>query len=257
MASLPYFDLTGKAAVVTGGCAGLGLTFAEALAEAGANVVMGDIIASTPKGAEAVETIKKLGVKALAVQGDVSKEADCQNLIDSCVKEFGKIDILVNNAGISGDGKRVADLSLDMWEKVMAVNLRSAFLCSRAAAKYMIAQKGGKIINISSASSFKAVSGLAAYGATKAGMVMLTKTMAVELGRFNVQVNALAPGYLLTDLNRAHFESEAGKKQIDGFSGMKRLGVANELKGLLITLAGSATSFVSGSVLIADGGQWL
>jgi NAD(P)-dependent dehydrogenase (short-subunit alcohol dehydrogenase family) len=88
-------------------------------------------------------------------------------------------------------------------------------------------------------------------------MVMLTKTMAVELGRFNVQVNALAPGYLLTDLNRAHFESEAGKKQIDGFSGMKRLGVANELKGLLITLAGNASSFVSGSVLIADGGQWL
>jgi 2-deoxy-D-gluconate 3-dehydrogenase len=257
MAVLPYFDLSGKAAVVTGGCAGLGLTFAEALAEAGANVVMGDIIANTPKGAEAVEKIKKLGVKALAVQGDVSKEADCQALIDTCVKEFGKIDILVNNAGISGDGKRVSDLSLDMWEKVMAVNLRSAFLCSRAAAKYMITQKEGKIINISSASSFKAVSGLAAYGATKAGMVMLTKTMAVELGRFNVQVNALAPGYLLTDLNRAHFESEAGKKQIDGFSGMKRLGVADELKGLLIMLAGKASSFVSGASVVADGGQWL
>ena len=179
MKELPVFDLAGKSAVVTGGCAGLGLTFAEALAEAGANVFLGDIIASTPKGAEAVEKIKNLGVKCVAVQGDVSKEADCQVLIDTAVKEFGRIDILVNNAGISGDGKRVADLSLDMWEKVMAVNLRSAFLCSRAAARYMISQKEGKIINISSASSFKAVSGLAAYGATKAGMIMLTKTMAV------------------------------------------------------------------------------
>lgn len=257
MRELPVFDLTNKSAVVTGGCSGLGLTFAEALAEAGANVVLGDIIANTPKGAEAVEKIRKLGVKCVAVQGDVSKEADCQALIDTAVKEFGRIDILVNNAGISGDGKRVVDLSLDMWEKVMAVNLRSAFLCSRAAAKYMIAQKEGKIINISSASSFKAVSGLAAYATTKAGMIMLTKTLAVELGRFNIQVNALAPGYLLTDLNRAHFESEAGKKQIEGFSGMKRLGTAEELKGLIIMLASRASSFVTGASIVADGGQWL
>ena len=95
------------------------------------------------------------------------------------------------------------------------------------------------------------------YSVSKAAVLMLTRVLASELAPFNIQVNALAPGYLLTDLNRAHFESEAGKKQIDGFSGMKRLGVANELKGLLITLAGNASSFVSGSVLIADGGQWL
>ncbi|MCX8126486.1 MAG: SDR family oxidoreductase [Dehalococcoidia bacterium] len=257
MKVLSMFDLAGRSAVVTGGCSGLGLTFAEALAEAGADIVLGDIIANTPKGAEAVEKIKSIGVRCLAVQSDVSKEADCQALIDTAVREYGKIDILVNNAGIAGDGKRVVDLSLDMWEKVMAVNLRSAFLCSRAAAKYMIAQKEGKIINISSASSFKAVSGLAAYASTKAGMIMLTKTLAVELGRFNIQVNALAPGYLLTELNRAHFESEAGKKQVEGFSGMKRLGTPEELKGLIVMLASKASSFVTGAVIVADGGQWL
>jgi len=139
----------------------------------------------------------------------------------------------------------------------LSIDLRGAFLFSRAAAKPMMAQKSGKIINIASASSFKAVSGLGAYATAKAGMVMLAKTMAVELGRFNIQVNAMSPGYLLTDLNRAFFESEPGKKQIETFSGMKRLGTADELKGTIVYLASAASSFTSGASVVVDGGQWL
>jgi NAD(P)-dependent dehydrogenase (short-subunit alcohol dehydrogenase family) len=256
VSKLAMFDLTGKAAVITGGCSGLGLVFAEALAEAGANIAMADVIADTPQGKEAIGAVEKYGVKALALKCDVTKEEDVADMVAATVEEFGHLDILVNNAGLFGENKRIAEMSLQNWERVHAVDLRGSFLCARSAAREMMKQNSGKIINVSSASSFKAVVGMGAYASAKAAMIMLTKTLALELGRYNVQCNALCPGYFLTPLNKDFFESEAGQKVVSGFP-MKRLGVPDELKGIMIFLASPASSYMTGASIVVDGGQWL
>lgn len=253
---LAMFDLSGKAAVVTGGCSGLGVAFSEALAEAGANIVIGDIMVGTPQAQAACSALEKLGTKVLPVKCDVTKTEDADNLIAATVKEFGKIDILVNSAGVFGDNQRVADMSPENWDKVLAVDLRGSFLCCRAAAREMMKRNEGKIINISSASSFKALPGMAAYATAKAGIIMLTKTLALELARYNVQVNTLSPGYFRTPLNQGFFESEAGKKLINSWP-MRRPGNPEELKGMIIYLASAASNFTTGSDILIDGGEWL
>ena len=253
---LAMFDLSGKVAVVTGGCSGLGTAFSEALAEAGANIVIADIIVGTPQCQEACSAIERFGVKVLPVKCDVTNPEDVDNLIATTVREFGKIDILVNSAGIFGENKRVADMSPENWDKVLAVDVRGSFLCCRAAAKEMMKRNEGKIINISSASSFKALPGMAAYATAKAGIVMLTKTLALELARYNIQVNTLSPGYFRTPLNEDFFESEAGKKLIASWP-MRRPGNPEELKGMIIYLASPASSFTTGSEILVDGGEWL
>jgi len=253
---LAMFDLSGKVAVVTGGCSGLGTAFSEALAEAGADIVIADIIVGTPQCQEACSAIEKFGVKVLPVKCDVTNPEDVDNLIATTVREFGKIDILVNSAGIFGENKRVADMSPENWDKVLAVDVRGSFLCCRAAAREMMKRNEGKIINISSASSFKALPGMAAYATAKAGIVMLTKTLALELARYNIQVNTLSPGYFRTPLNEDFFESEAGKKLIASWP-MRRPGNPEELKGMIIYLASPASSFTTGSEILVDGGEWL
>ncbi|MFC2003181.1 SDR family NAD(P)-dependent oxidoreductase [Chloroflexota bacterium] len=253
---LARFDLSGKVAVVTGGCSGLGAAFSEALAEAGANIVIGDVIVGTPQCQEASSTIEKFGVKVLPVKCDVTNQEDVDNLIATTVREFGKIDILVNSAGVFGENQRVADMSLQNWDKVLAVDLRGSFLCCQAAAREMMKRNEGKIINISSASSFKALPGMAAYATAKAGIIMLTKTLALELARYNIQVNTLSPGYFRTSLNQDFFETEAGKKLISSWP-MRRPGNPDELKGIIIYLASPASSFTTGSEILVDGGEWL
>ena len=248
-----------QVAVVTGGSRGIGAAVSQALARAGARVVINHLPdeRDTEGFGAVLAQIEAGGGSCLSVPGDVTDAAFCGRLCRTAVDEFGRLDILVNNAGISGDSKRIADMSPDNWDKVINTDLRGSFLFCRAAAKPMIAQKSGKIINISSASSFKAVSGLGAYATAKAGMIMLTKTLAVELGRFNIQVNAMSPGYILTDFNRELFESDAGKKLIETYSGLKRLGTPKELKGPIVYLASDAGSFTTGTSLVVDGGQWL
>ncbi len=253
---LAMFDLSGKVAVVTGGCSGLGVAFSEALAEAGANIVIGDIIVGTPQSQEGCSAIEKFGTKVVPVKCDVTKPEDADNLIATTVKEFGKIDILVNSAGVFGENQRVADMSPENWDKVLAVDLRGSFLCCRAAAKEMMKRNEGKIINISSASSFKALPGMAAYATAKAGIIMLTKTLALELARYNIQVNTLSPGYFRTPLNKEFFESEAGQKLMKSWP-MRRPGNPEELKGMIIYLASAASSFTTGSDILVDGGEWL
>ena len=253
---LTIFDLSGKVAVVTGGCSGLGMAFSEALAEAGADIVIGDIIVGTPQCQEACAAIEKFGAKVLPVKCDVTKPEDADNLIATTVKDFGKVDILVNSAGVFGENQRVADMDPANWDKVLAVDLRGSFLCCQAAAKEMMKRNEGKIINISSASSFKALPGMAAYATAKAGIIMLTKTLALELARYNIQVNTLSPGYFRTPLNREFFESEAGQKLIKSWP-MRRPGEPEELKGMIIYLASPASSFTTGSEILLDGGEWL
>ena len=251
---LEMFDLGGKVAIVTGGYSGLGYAFSEALAEAGADIV---ISARTLEYCqEACAKIGKLGVRALPVRCDVSNPEDVANLVATTVKEFGKIDILINSAGIFGDNKRVVDMSVENFDKVLAVDLKGSFLCCQAVAKEMIKRNEGKIINIASASSYKALPGMVAYAAAKAGVIMLTKTLALELARYNSQVNVLSPAYFITPLNRDFFESEAGQKLISGWP-MRRPGNLEELKGIIIYLASPASSYTTGSEVHVEGGQWL
>ena len=253
---LAMFDLSGKVAVVTGGCSGLGFAFTEALAEAGADIVIADVIVGTPQCQEACSAIEKFGVRVLPVKCDVTNPEDVDNLMATTVRELGKVDILVNSAGIFGENQRVTDMSPENWDKVLAVDLRGSFLCCRAASREMMKRNEGKIINISSASSFKALPGMAAYATAKAGIIMLTKTLALELARYNIQVNTLSPGYFRTPLNQAFFESEAGQKLIKSWP-MRRPGNPDELKGMIIYLASPASSFTTGSEILVDGGEWL
>jgi NAD(P)-dependent dehydrogenase (short-subunit alcohol dehydrogenase family) len=253
---LAMFDLSGKVAVVTGGCSGLGCALSEALAEAGADIVVADVLVGTSSCQDACSKIEQFGKKVLPVKCDVTNPEDVDNLVATTVREFGKIDILVNSAGIFGENKRVVDMSPENWDRVIAVDLRGSFLCCQAAAKEMIKQNEGKIINISSASSFKALPGMAAYAAAKAAIIMLTKTLALELARYNIQVNTLSPGYFLTPLNRDFFETEGGKKLISGWP-MRRPGNPDELKGMIIQLASAASNYITGAELLVDGGQWL
>jgi len=253
---LAMFDLSGKVAVVTGGCSGLGISFSEALAEAGADIVIGDIMVGTPQCDEARTAIEKHGIKVLPVKCDVTKPEDAENLIAATVKELGKVDILVNSAGLFGENQRVSDMDPSNWDKVLAVDLKGTFLCCRAASKEMIKQNQGKIINISSASSFKALPGMAAYATAKSGILMLTKTLALELVRYNIQVNTLSPGYFVTPLNRGFFETDAGKKMISNWP-PRRPGNPEELKGMIVYLSSPASSFTTGQEFVIDGGQWL
>ncbi|MFC2003643.1 SDR family NAD(P)-dependent oxidoreductase [Chloroflexota bacterium] len=254
--ALGMFDLSGRVAVVTGGCSGLGIAFSEALAEAGADIVLGDIMVGTPSADEACATIQKLGTKVMPVKCDVTSPESADNLMATTVKEFGKVDILINSAGLFGENQKVADMDPSNWDKVLAVDLKGTFLCCRAAAKEMIKQNQGKMINIASASSFKALPGMAAYATAKSGILMLTKTLALELVRYNVQVNTLSPGYFITPLNKDFFETDGGKKMVSNWP-PRRPGNLDELKGIIIYLSSPASSFITGQNIVIDGGQWL
>ncbi len=247
---LSMFDLSEKVAVVTGGYWGIGYGIAEGLAEAGADIVI--CARHFDRCQEACLQIEKLGVKALPIRCDVSKTDEVENLIGTTVKEFGKIDILVNNAGTTGSAKPVVEMSKEAWDETVAIDLTGPFLCSRAAAREMIKQNGGKIINIASYCSFMPIPHSADYCASKAGLLLLTKTMALELIRYNICVNAICPGYVATALNptlMAKMEAEAKKRIPIG-----RIANINELKGLAVYLASPASDYMVGSAILIDGG---
>jgi len=264
MEKLKMFDLSGKVALVTGGASGLGILFGGALAEAGANVVLADIVVGTKKNdgtlseQAALDEVSKFTDhgRVQAIKCNVTDLASVESAVESVENEFGKIDILVNSAGIFGDNKRVWEMPPENWDKVLAVDLKGTFLCCQSVAKVMIEKKAGKIINIASASSFKPLVGMAAYSAAKAGVVMLTKTLALELARYNIQANTLSPGYFITPLNKDFFDSEAGKKMISLWP-PRRPGNLDELRGIIIYLASPASSYTTGTEIVIDGGQWL
>lgn len=249
-----FFDLSTKVAIVTGGHSGLGKGMAEGLAEAGADIV---IAARRFERCQevAAEIESKTGVKCLPVKCDVSKTDEANNLVETTIREFGKIDILVNNAGVSGSEKPIIEMSDEEWDKTLNINLRGIFVCSRAAAKEMKKQNGGKIINVASVMGLIASRNLGDYCASKGGLIQLTKVMALELSKFNIQVNVICPGYFLTPLNTEFFSTEAGKALVQKNIPVRRLGDVEELKGITIYLASSASNFTTGATIVVDGGQ--
>lgn len=251
MKVLDRFDLTGRTAVVTGSTRGLGRAFAQALAEAGANVV---IVGRDASEAAAVsEEIRTLDVASLGVAADVTSRDDVERLLEQTVNEFGRADILVNNAGVCIH-KPAVDVTDDEWRYVMGVNVDGLWIASQVFGRHMIASGGGSMINIGSmsASIVNRPQWQPAYNASKAAVHHLTRSLAAEWAQHNVRVNALAPGYMHTDMSPID-DPQFQRYWIED-TPQKRAGEPDELGGAVVFLASSASSFMTGSVLTIDGG---
>lgn len=250
---IPTCDLTGKVALVTGGTKGLGYGMALGLAQAGADIV---VVSRTAADCEKVaDEIKALGRDALAAPTDVTNPDAVQKLIDDSVEKFGKIDILVNNAG-SAITKKAEDLTLEDWDRVINIDLRAAFIVAQAVGKEMIKQKSGKIINIASIFGMVGDKQVLPYLAAKGGVVQMTKGLALEWSRYNINVNAIAPGYVITPMNEKDLMEEKIYKHVTGKIPMRRLGQIEDIAGSVVFLASEAANYITGTTLAVDGG-WL
>ena len=247
------FDLTGKTALITGASSGLGEHFATILSHAGARVVVAARRAERLQ--TLVETIQTGGGQALAVTMDVTDSDSIDAGFDQAEAAFGTVDILVNNAGI-GDPVAFLDMTEGNWRSMMDTNLDGAWrVAHRATVAMAKAGQGGCVINIASILGLRVGTALSHYAVAKAGVVQLTKAMALELARHNIRVNAIAPGYFRTEMNGDYFDTEKGQQYIRSKVPMRRLGVLEELSGPLLLLASEAGSFMTGSVLNVDGGH--
>jgi 2-deoxy-D-gluconate 3-dehydrogenase len=246
------FDLTGRVAIVTGGNGGIGLGMARGLASAGARVVIAG--RNEAKSNAAVKELAGRGGGALAVTTDVTDERAVARLVETTLASCGRLDILVNNAG-TNIRKPVQDLSVDEWHRVLDTNLTSAFLCSKAAYPAFRTAGGGKIINIGSMMSIFGASFAPAYGSSKGGIVQLTKSMAVAWARDNIQVNAVLPGWIDTDLTRQAREQVPGlHDNVLRRTPAGRWGGMDDMAGVAVFLAGAGSDFVTGTAIPVDGG---
>ena len=247
------FDLTGRVAIVTGGAAGLGRQMAEGLAEMGASLVL--CARKKDRCEKAAEELRSRGRMALGLGCDVTNPASIQEVVDAALARFGRIDILINNAGTSW-GAPVEEMPLDAWRKVIETNLTGTFLFSQAVGKVMLKQHRGKIINIAS------IAGMAGspdelqaigYSASKGGVIAFTRELARKWARHGIHVNAIAPGWFPTHMSATVIEQNK-ERILDGVP-LGRLGGEHDLKGAAVFLASSASDFVTGHVLVVDGGQ--
>lgn len=250
------YNLAGKVAIVTGASAGLGEQFCHGLAESGANIVLAARRLDLLKKVSG-EIEKKYHVIAVPVETDLRREADIMRMVDTTVKKLGAVDILVNNAGIA-PLKPLVDTTLAEWQQVLDVNLTAAFLASREVAKAMIPRKSGCIVNISSTFGFGATTwAMLSYYATKGGLIAMTKALAVELGKHNIRVNAIAPGYYPTDMTMASFRDEHVRKTIiEPRTALPMLAEKEWIRGALCFLASEDARYITGHTLAVDGG-WL
>jgi len=243
------FNLEGKVAIITGAARGLGRSMAVGLAKFGAHVVITDVIDTS----DTLEEIKKFDDQSFDLQVDVSDESDVETMIKKTVDNFGSIDIFVNNAGILKTAN-AEDFSEEDWKKVIDVNLNGVFLCAQAAGKQMIEQKSGKIINISSIAGLSGYASSVAYSASKAGVISLTKTLAAEWGKHNIQVNAICPGVFATNMTEDYLKDEDFKEMIKTKVPLSRYAKSDELIGTIIYLASNASDYMTGHALVIDGG---
>ena len=246
------FDLTGKVAIVTGGSRGIGFGIAQALAGAGATIV---VAATNPVQSDnAVQQLQSAGATAASVPTDVSDPDAAQRMVDATVSQFGRLDILVNNAGIN-IRKRPEEYTVEEWRQVLSVNLDGPFFCSRAAYPAMQAAGGGKIINIASLMSIFSNAKGAPYSAAKGGLVQLTKSLAIAWAKDGIQVNAILPGWITTDLTDGARKELAGLDEVVQMRTPEgRWGTPDDLGGAAVFFASAASDFVTGTTLLVDGG---
>ncbi len=253
MKAADMFSLAGRVALVTGASSGLGQQFARALADNGAAVAL--VARRADRLGELQKSIEATGGRAVAIEADVTDRAAMARAFDAAEKAFGTVTILVNNAGIAQKPARAIEVSVEEWRKVLSVDLDAVFHNAQEAARRMLAAgKPGAIINISSVLGFGVAKGTAAYAVAKAAVVQTTKALAVELAFKGVRVNAIAPGWFVTEINDKYLMSEAGaaiKREIP----MGRFGNAGDLDGALLLLASDAGSYITGATILVDGGQ--
>lgn len=246
------FDLKGRVALVTGGNGGIGLGMAEGLADAGASVVVAG--RNAEKNAIAVASLASRGVEALSVTGDVTQPADCERLVRETRARFGRLDILVNNAGIN-IRKPPQDYSLEEWHSVINTNLTSAFLCTQAVYAAFKSAGGGKVINIGSMTSLFGASFAAPYSASKGGIVQMTRAFATAWANDNIQVNAILPGWIDTDLTKTSRVQVAGlHERVIARTPAGRWGLPSDFAGIAVFLAAPASDFITGVAIPVDGG---
>lgn len=243
-----------KVVLVTGGSRGIGRACAVAFAKAGASTVVISYAGNEAAAQETVVLLQAEGAKAEAIRFDVSDSAACASAVDGIVKGHGRLDVLVNNAGVAVDGlvMRVKD---EDWDKQLDTNLKGAFSLIRAVSRPMMKQKGGAIINITSVVGEMGNGGQAAYSASKAGLIGLTKSVARELSSRNIRVNAVSPGFIGTDMTH-QINDEMRQKMLEGIP-LGRLGNPEEVAGAVLFLAGDAASYITGEVLKVNGGMYM
>jgi NAD(P)-dependent dehydrogenase (short-subunit alcohol dehydrogenase family) len=252
MENFPRFDLNGKTALVTGAARGLGRAISLALANAGADVALG--LRDIKTGADVVHDIQKLGRKALPLQMDMSKLDQISTAIEQAAAHFGKLDILVNNAGIAPDNLAENVTEKD-FDATLAINLKGTFFASQAAGRIMIRQKHGRIINMSSQAGFAALPTESVYCMTKAGIAHLTKCLAVEWGKYNITVNAVAPTFIHTPGTEEYLAVPKNRADtIERIAALHRIGEPMEVAGAVVFLASDAASLITGHTMLIDGG---
>ncbi len=245
--------LTGKVAIVTGAARGIGAAIALKLAEQGANIAFTYVSDSSAEKAIALEkAINDLGVKGKAYQANAGDFAACENLVNGVLAEFGAIDICVNNAGISKDNLLLR-MTADQWDEVMNTNLKSVFNMTKQVIKPMMKAKSGSIINMSSIIGIRGNAGQSSYAASKAGIIGFTKSIALELGSRNIRCNAIAPGFVETDMTHYLNEGEGGKAFLDKIP-LGRFGKAEEIANTTLFLASDLSSYITGQVISTCGG---
>ena len=242
----------GKVAVITGASRGIGRSIALALAAQGAKIVAVDLDLAATEAV--VAELQGQGAEAVAVVGNVTVADDAEKMIDAAVKSFGRVDILVNNAGITRDGLLMR-MKEDDWDAVLTVNLKGAFLCTKAVSKVMTRQRSGRIINIASVVGQMGNAGQANYCASKAGLIGLTKSNARELAKRNITVNAVAPGFIATAMTDAMPEKSRGElvAQIP----LERLGSPDDIANAVVFLAAERSGYITGQVLAVNGGMYM
>ena len=252
--------LSGKTAVITGAANGIGRAMAKALADAGANVVVSDVLVED--GERTVAEIVAAGGSAVFVAADVADSAQAEHLIAATVERFGGIDILANNAGIGGAKARLHEIEPADWDRVIDVNLRGTFLCSKYALPHFLAQQDGRIINTASTYGLVGAPNAVAYCASKGGIINLTRQMAVDYGHDGIRVNAICPGYIDTGLGRRgptlspeeFAAANAVREKAAAMQPLGRQGLPAEVGALALFLASDASSFMTGSIITVDGG---
>jgi 2-deoxy-D-gluconate 3-dehydrogenase len=243
------FDLKAKTAIVTGASRGLGQAMAVGLAKAGASMVAADLLDVSAT----VDDITRLGRDSLGVKLDVTEPADIKRMVQQTVKKFGRVDILINNAGIVRQAPAESMTEKD-WDDVIKVNLKGEFRCAQEVGKQMIKQQTGRIINIASVAGLFGSAGAVAYCASKAGIILMTKTLAVEWAKYNINVNAICPGLFVTTMTDHYLKDPSFQQMIKTRVPLTRPGVPEELVGTVIYLSSRASEYMTGHALVIDGG---
>ena len=250
---IPNFSLLGEVAIVTGGKRGIGREIALVLAAVGADVAVCSRVVEDGGLEAVVEDIKRLGRRSLGIQADTSRKSDVDSMVQKVMDQLGAIDILVNNAGVMMMAPFL-EMSEEFWDKHMVVNLKGYYLFSQAVAKRMVERRKGCIINIASDLAFKAIPAMSAYCVSKAGIIMLTRALAQELGQYGIRVNAIAPGLVKTELSRPNWSNPDFLKFMESITPLGRIGEPNEIADAALFLASKGSSYISGSTLLVNGG---